>query len=124
MNHAKRRQSPGWTGLVVMLSLAVGLAGAAADEAPISGAVKTVDPQARSLTLQVTARGRTREVTVHLRPGARVVRFARATDPGRAGFVEQEVALADVRPGWIVSVATTHEGDREVADLVKVVLER
>jgi hypothetical protein len=34
------------------------------------------------------------------------------------------MALGDVKPGWIVSVTTTHEGDKEVADLVKVVLER
>ena len=50
--------------------------------------------------------------------------FVRATEPGQTGFVEQAIALADIKPGWIVSVATKHEGDREVAELVKVVLER
>jgi hypothetical protein len=38
--------------------------------------------------------------------------------------VERTTALTDLKPGWIVSVATKHEGDKEVADLVKVVLER
>lgn len=61
---------------------------------------------------------------MHLKPGARVVRFIRATEPGKTGFVEHMVALGDVKTGWIVSVATKHEGDKEVADLVKVVLER
>jgi hypothetical protein len=53
-----------------------------------------------------------------------VVRYTRAAEPGRTGFVEQLVALGDVKPGWIVTVATQHEGNKEVADLVKVVLER
>ena len=95
-----------------------------ADEAPISGTVKAVDPAAKTLTLDVTAKGKTRTVTVHMKPGAKIVKFARATDPGKAGFVEEEVALGDVKPGWIVSASTKHEGDKEVADAVKVVVER
>ena len=59
-----------------------------------------------------------------LKAGAKVVRFARSSEPGTTGFVEQPVALADVKPGWIVSAATRHEGEKEVAELVKVVLER
>jgi hypothetical protein len=97
---------------------------AVADEAPISGPVKVVDPAAQTLTIETTAKGKARQVVVHLKPGAKVVRYTRATEPGKTGFVEQPVALGDVKPGWIVSVATTHEGDKEVADLVKVVLER
>ncbi|HEU4371433.1 MAG TPA: hypothetical protein VFV05_24695 [Methylomirabilota bacterium] len=108
-----------------MLVVAAWLVGAAgADEAPISGPVKAVDPAAQTLTIETTAKGKARQVVVHLKPGAKVVRFARATEPGKTGFVEQTVALGDVKPGWIVSVATKHEGDKEVADLVKVVLER
>ena len=34
------------------------------------------------------------------------------------------MALADLKPGWIVSVATRHEGEKETADLVKIVLEK
>jgi hypothetical protein len=95
-----------------------------ADEAPISGTVKSVDAAAQTVTIDSTAKGKTREVVVHLKPGARVVRFSRSSEPGKTGFVEQPVALGDLKPGWIVSVATKHEGDKEVADLVKVVLER
>ena len=107
------------------LVVAAWLVGAAvADEAPISGTVKAVDPAAQTLTIEATAKGNARQVVVHLKPGAKVVRYTRGADPGMSGFVEQTVALGDVKPGWIVSVATKHEGDREVADLVKIVLER
>jgi len=113
------------TGLLSVLLVAAWLVGAAiADEAPISGPVKAVDPAAQTLTIETTAKGKARQVVVYLKPGAKVVRYTRATEPGMSGFVEQTVALGDVKPGWIVSVATKHEGDKEVADLVKVVLER
>ena len=105
-----------------MLVFAAGIT--SADEAPISGTVKSVDPTAQTLTLETTAKGKTRQVVVYLRPGAKVVKFARTSEPGKTGFVEQVVGLSDLKPGWIVSVATQHEGNKEVADLVKVVLER
>ena len=95
-----------------------------ADEAPIAGTVKAVDPAAQTLTLTVAAKGKTREVVVYMKPGAKVVKFARATEPGKTGFVEQEVSLGDVKPGWVVSATTRHEGSREVADVVRIVLER
>jgi Na+-transporting methylmalonyl-CoA/oxaloacetate decarboxylase gamma subunit len=111
--------------LLSVLVVAAWLVGAAvADEAPISGPVKAVDPTAQTLTIEATAKGKARQVVVHLKPGAKVVRYTRGPDPGMSGFVEQAVALGDVKPGWIVSVATRHEGDKEVADLVKIVLER
>jgi len=113
------------TGLLSVLVVAAWLVGVAvADEAPISGPVKAVDPAAQTLTIETTGKGKARQVVVYLKPGAKVVRYTRATEPGKTGFVEQTVALGDVKPGWIVSVATKHEGDKEVADLVKVVLER
>ena len=113
------------TGLLSVLVVAAWLVGVAvADEAPISGPVKAVDPAAQSLTIETIAKGKVRQVVVHLKPGAKVVRYTRAADPGMSGFVEQAVALGDVKAGWIVSVATKHEGDKEVADLVKIVLER
>jgi hypothetical protein len=113
------------TALVSVLVVAAWLVGAAvADEAPISGSVKAVDPAAQTLTIETTAKGKARQVVVYLKPGAKVVRFTRPTEPGKTGFVEQPMALGDVKPGWIVSVATKHEGEKEVADLVKVVLER
>lgn len=80
--------------------------------------------QARTLTIEVASKGKAREVTIYVGPGARIVRFARSTDPGKPGFVEQEAALADVKPGWVVSATTKHEGGREVAEVVKVVFER
>ena len=113
------------TGLLSVLVVAAWLVGVAvADEAPISGPVKAVDPAAQTLTIETTAKGKARQVVVYLKPGAKVVRYTRATEPGKTGFVEQTVALGDVKPGWIVSVSTKHEGDKEVADLVKIVLER
>lgn len=95
-----------------------------ADEAPISGTVKAVDAAAQTVTLESTAKGKTRQVVVHLKPGAKVVKFVRATEPGKTGFVEQSLPLTALKPGWVISVETKHEGDKEVADLVKVVLER
>ncbi len=106
--------------LVVLVIASVALA----DEAPISGTVKSVDPAAHTLTLEVAGKGKTREVVIHMKPGARVVRFARSTDPSKAGFVEQELSLAAIKPGWVVSATTKHEGDREVAESVKIVFER
>jgi hypothetical protein len=95
-----------------------------ADEAPISGTIKAVNPVAQTVTLETSAKGKTREVTVELRPTSRIVRFVRATEPGQTGFVEQAATLADLKPGWVVSVAARHDGGREVAEVVKVVLER
>ena len=95
-----------------------------ADEAPISGTVKSVDAAAQTVTLESTVKGKTRQVVVHLKPGAKIVKFVRATEPGKTGFVEQPLALTDLKPGWVVSVETKHEGNKEVAELVKVVLER
>lgn len=97
---------------------------AMADEAPISGIVKAVDPAKQIVTLEASSKGKTRQVVVYLKPGARIVRFVRAAEPGKTGFVEQPLPLTDVKPGWVISIETRHEGDKEVAELVKVVLER
>ena len=110
--------------LAVILSIVLWNAIACADEAPISGTVKAVDAGAQTVTLESTAKGKTRQVVVHLKPGAKIVKFARSSDPGKTGFVEQALGLTDLKPGWIVSVETKHEGGKEVADVVKVVLER
>ena len=110
--------------LAVVVSVVLCSALAWADEAPISGTVKAVDAGAQTVTLESTAKGKTRTVVVHLKPGAKIVKFARSSEPGKTGFVEQALTLADLKPGWIVSVETKHEGDNEVADVVKVVLER
>ena len=80
--------------LAVAVSVVLWSAVAWADEAPISGAVKAVDAGAQTVTLESTAKGKTRTIVVHL------------------------------KPGWIISVEAKHEGDKEVADVVKVVLER
>ena len=110
--------------LIMALSATLSSGIAVADEAPISGTVKAVDPAAQTVTIESTAKGKTRQVVVHLKPGAKVIRFTRSTEPGKTGFVEQTAALTDLKPGWIVSIATKHEGDKEGADQVKVVLER
>lgn len=110
--------------LAVVVSALLWSAPASADKEPISGTVKAIDANARTVTLESTAKGKTRQVVVHLKPGAKIVKFVRSSEPGKAGFVEQTLALADLKPGWIVSAETQHEGDKEVADVVKVVLER
>jgi hypothetical protein len=98
-------------------------ASAGADEVPIAGVVKAVDVGAQTFIVESTAQGKTRQVTIHMRPTSRVIRFVRA-DQGRGPLVEQAAALADLKPGWMVNVTTVHEGDREVAQLVRIVLER
>lgn len=97
---------------------------AVADEAPISGTIKAVDSVAQTLTLETTAKGKTRQVTIDITPASRIVRFTRPSEPGQAGFVEQAATLAELKPGWMVSVTTRHDGGREVAEIVQVVLER
>jgi hypothetical protein len=116
--------------MIVRLAVAMLIAGAVvaapalADEAPISGTVKAVDAAANTVTLESTAKGKTRTVVVYLKPGAKIVKFNRTTEPGKTGFVEQQLALTDLKPGWIVSAEAKHEGDKEVTEVVKVVLER
>ncbi len=112
---------------VIVAFIVVGAMSAAhsvADEAPISGTVKAIDASAKILTLQTTAQGKTRDVTIVLKPETKIVKFARPTEPGKTGFVEQPLALSDLKPGWIVSVTTKHEGGNEVAETVTVVLEK
>jgi hypothetical protein len=94
------------------------------DEAPIAGTVKAIDASANTLTLQTTAKGKTRDVTILLKPDSKIVKFARATEPGKTGFVEQPLTLSDLKPGWVVSVSTKHEAGKEVAEVVKVILEK
>ena len=112
---------------VTVAFIVVGVVSAAhsvADEAPISGTVKAIDTSAKTLTLQTTAKGKTRDVTIVLKPESRILRFARSTEPGKTGFVEHSLSISDLKPGWIVSVTTRHEGGNEVAETVTVVMER
>lgn len=95
---------------------------AVADEAPITGTLKAVDAMKRILTVEASARGRTREVKIDIKPETAIVRFARGSD-GK-GFGEQAATLEDIRPGWTVTVKTRHHGRREVAETVRVVQER
>jgi len=110
--------------LLVIAAASVFPWGVTADEAPISGTVKAVDTMANKLTLQTTAKGKTRDVTIVLKPESKIVKFARPTEPGKTGFVEQALVLGDLKPGWVVSVTSKHEGGNEVAEVVKVVLEK
>jgi hypothetical protein len=109
--------------MVLVISGLIWMSVAFADEAPISGTVKTIDSVAQTVTLETTAKGKTREVMVDIKPASRIVRCSRSAEPGKAGFVEQPATLGDLKPGWVVSVTTKHEGGREVAEIVKVVLE-
>jgi hypothetical protein len=91
------------------------------DELPIAGTVKAVDVGARTLTVEARAQGKIREVVIDIRPTTKIVRFARE---GGGPIKEQAAALDDIKPGWTVSVTTRHEGQREVAESVRVVHER
>jgi hypothetical protein len=130
MNAKRTKETPmrmtvgGLLALLVIVTVSTFPAGVAADEEPISGTVKAVDAAAQTLTLEVASKGKTRVVIVHMKPGAKIVRFIRATEPGKTGFTEQEVPLSAVKAGWIVSATTKHEGNREVAEQVKIVVER
>ena len=95
-----------------------------ADQAPISGTVMAIDTAGRTVTLQSVAGGKSRDVTIVFKPESKIVRFVRPTDSGQGGFVEQALLLSDLKPGWVLSITSRHEGDKEVADIVKVVLER
>ena len=112
---------------VIVAFVVVGLVGAGsavADEAPISGTVQAIDASANTLRLQTTVKGKTRDVTIVLKPDSKIVKFARATEPGKTGFVEQPLTLADLKPGWVVSVTAKHEAGKEVAEVVKVIFEK
>ncbi len=104
-------------GVALLATVALG------DEAPISGTVKAVDASANTLAIESAAKGKTRDVAVYLRPDTKIVRFARAAEPGKTGFVEQPLALTDLKPGWVVSVTAKHEGGKEVAEAITVVME-
>jgi hypothetical protein len=108
--------------LLIGLAL-IGLVGVAwADDAPIAGTIKSIDTAAGTITVEAAAKGKVRVVAIDVKPEARIVRFVR--EAGKSGFVERPATLADLKPGWSVSVTTRHEGEREVAEIVKVVFER
>jgi hypothetical protein len=109
--------------LAIAVLVMAAASAARADDAPIAGVVKAVDMGTQTFVVESTAQGKTRQVTIYIKPTSRVVRFVRA-DQGRGALVEQAATLADLKPGWMVNVTTAHEGDREVAQLVRVVLER
>lgn len=108
-------------GSVLVLGLATAVS---ADEAPIAGIVKSVDTAAGTLVVESTSRGRVRQVTIYTRPESKVLRFVRSADAAKPGFTEQPATLADLKPGWTVSVKTRHEGAKEVAEIVRIVHER
>jgi hypothetical protein len=56
-----------------------------ADEAPIVGKIKAVDATAQTLTVTSVAKGQTREVVIDVKPGTKIVRFARGSEPGQDG---------------------------------------
>jgi hypothetical protein len=74
--------------MVLLISSMISLTVAFADEAPISGTVKAIDPVAQTVTLETTAKGKTHEVTVDIKPASRIVRFTRSAEQGKTGFVE------------------------------------
>ena len=111
--------------LIVAAAVLLGLTAAAvADEAPIAGTVKSVDTAAGTMLVESASKGKVRQVVIHMRPESKVVRFVRSADGGKPGFSEQAATLADVKPGWHVSVKTRHEGEKEVAEVVRVVHEK
>ena len=111
--------------LVILTSLLVGGHGAAgADEAPIAGTLRAVDTAARTITVESAARGRVRTVVIEIPPTTKIVRFTRSPGAPQSGFSEQALGLEELKPGWMVSVKTRHEGQREVAEYLRVVYEK
>jgi hypothetical protein len=105
-------------GVLLLVSTTV----APAHDAPLTGAIIAVDVAASTVTVRSAADGTSHEVRIHVTPDTRIVRFSRI--PGRRfGFVEHAATLTDLRPGWTVSVTTHHDGDTEVAQLVRVLHE-
>jgi hypothetical protein len=109
-----------WIGLTLVNWISLALA----DEAPISGTIKTINPAAQTMTVQTTAKGRSREVTIVMKPSTRIVRFTHSTEPDKHYFAEQPATLNDLQSGWIVRVTTQPGGARGMAELVQVMLER
>ena len=93
-----------------------------ANGAPISGIVRSVDTANRTITVEASTRGKTRQVVIDITPATKIVRFVRAADG--TGMKEQNAALEDIRAGWTVTVQAHHQGNREVADTLRVVHER
>lgn len=110
-------------GFAVAFVLALG-ALASADEGPIAGTVKNVDTAAGTFVVESASKGKVRQVVIHMRPESKIVRFTRSTDATKPGFREQAAMLADLKPGWTVSVKAKHEGDKEIAEVVSVVHEK
>ena len=111
------------TWLTAVLILLTSASVTVADEAPIAGVVKSIDTAAQTLTVETSARGKARAVVIDVKPETKIIRFVRGAE-SNAGFKEQAATLVDVKPGWTVSVATRHQGDREVAEVVRIVHER
>src|SRR5262245_50808159 len=81
-----------WIRLVVLSSLLSGIGyPRSADEAPIAGTLKGVDPTAQTVTVEATAKGKTRQVVILVKPSSKIVRFVRPTEPGKTGFIEQPI---------------------------------
>ena len=93
-----------------------------ADKGPITGTVKAVDTGNKTLTVEASARGKTRRVVIDVPAATKIVRFARGADGKEFG--EQAATLEEIRPGWTVTVKTQHRGSREIADSVRIVDER
>jgi hypothetical protein len=110
-----------WLGIALVLTAASGVS---ADGAPIAGVVKSIDTAAGILVLESMSRGRVRQVVIHMRAESKVVRLVRSTEPGKSGVSEQPSRLGELKAGWTVSVETRHEGNKEVAQVVRVVQEK
>ena len=108
-------------GIIAVLVLAI-TSPARADDAPIAGSLKSIDAANRTVTVESAAQGKVRMVVIDVKPETKIIRFVRGA--GDKGFVEQSAKLEDLKPGWMVSVKTHHQGDREVADVLRVVHEK
>jgi hypothetical protein len=111
-----------WTPGTLILALTVWLTVAQAHDGPITGIVRAVDAEAMTVTVRSTGTDTTGEVLIHVRADTKVVRFTRAASR-KFSYVEQPATLADLTPGWTVSVTTAHEGEKEVARLIRMLHE-
>ena len=116
--------------LVLAILVAVGMPALAAHSSKESGTVISIDPTARTITLDEMGpwHGPTTVTTRHaivFTPSTRIDLVRRSQQPAAGGwpggYVDSSLSAADVRPGDFVTVEVAHEHGGAVATSIDVV---
>ena len=116
--------------LVLAILVAVGMPALAAHSSKESGTVASIDPVARTITLDEMGpwHGPTTATTRHsivFTPSTRIELVTRSKQPAAGGwpggYVDSSLSAADVRPGDFVTVEVAHEHGGPVATSIDVV---